>query len=157
MATNVLGGVEANAPATLTIPAMTTYNIAAIETAIVSFLTPITDLKTILDYEPKIIPKLPAVTLFYDGYTQTQTEAVSFTITHKWIMRLYVRLDDAEKAQDDMKSLTKQILQKFKQNIDFTGVVRLGITPSASVGAVLDKNNPVLVVEFNIEASKEEV
>lgn len=157
MATNYWGGSDEIAPSTITISAMANYDIAAIETQIVLILSGITQIKTVLDYEPKIIPQLPAVTLFYDGYTQTQTEAVSYTVTHKWIMRLYVRLDDAEKAQDDLKLITKLILQKFKQYLDLSGVVMFSSTPSATVGAILDKNNPVIIVSFDIEATKEEV
>jgi len=132
------------------------YNIAAIETEIINILSTITDLKTVIDYEPRIIPQLPAVTLFFNGFTQSQTEAVSFTVIYKWIMRLIVRLHDDEKAQDDLKAFTQLILYKFKQHLKLNGAVLFAISPSASVGAVLDKNNPVIIVEFDIEATKEE-
>jgi len=156
MATNFWGGSDEVAAPTITIPVMTNYNIALMETNIVSILSTITDLKTVLAYEPREIPELPALTLYFDGYDQTQTEAVSFTVTYKWIMRLYVRLLDAKTAQDDVKSLTKQILSKLKLFLNLNEMVLLSYTPSAAVSVMLEKNNPVMLVEFNFTAMREE-
>jgi hypothetical protein len=140
----------------LTVTAVAGYDIALIEAQIVTILSSIPELKTVLDYEPKIEPELPAVTLFYKGFAQAQTEAVSFTITHKWNMQLYVRLLDAKIAQDELKSLTSKILAKLKLYLSLNGLALLSFTPSATVDAILGKNNPILVVSFEFTAMKEE-
>jgi len=142
---------------TMTVTAGTNYDIATIETAIVAFLSlSVPALKTVLSYEPDMLPELPSVTLWFDGIDQSQTEAVSYTVNYKWKMILCVRLLDAKIAQDEVKALTRSILNAFKVNLNFSGTVLKGIIPSAVHTAVRDKNNPVLVVEFSITAMIEE-
>jgi hypothetical protein len=141
----------------LTITANGNYNIAIIETAIINLLTNYCpDLKTILNYEPDKVPQLPAVSLWYDGFDQTQTEAVSYTINHKWLMRLYVRLNDDKIAQDDMKALIKSILSAFKSDLNLSNTVLKETIPSGTTAAVLDRNNPVLVCSFDLTTMTEE-
>lgn len=155
-ASNALGIVQATDALTITVTAMTNYDIAGIETQLINILTTITDLKTKIAYEPKTIPELPAVTLFFDGFTQEQTETVAFTITYKWIMRLYVALNDAEKAQTELKSLVKQILSQLKLHMNFNDTVLFGMTPAGSAVAALDRSNPLLIMEFSLTATREE-
>jgi len=157
IAINDVGGSDEFAPSTITVSANGNYDIALIETAIVNLLTLYCPgLKTILNYEPKLIPELPALTLWYDGFDQTQTEAVSYTVNHKWLMRLYVRLLDAKTAQDDVKALSKSILSAFKSDLNLSNTVLKETIPSGIVSAVLDQNNTVLIVEFNLTTMTEE-
>jgi len=150
MATNLWGGSDEIAPATITIPAMTSYNINLIELAIINCLNTITDFKSVLQNEPKQIPALPAATLYYDGFTQSQTEAVSFTITHKWILRIYVKLHDAEDAQIQIKDLIGKVLAVLKQNLDFNQTVLFGFSDSGSVVVLMDRDAPVMIAELNL-------
>jgi hypothetical protein len=156
IATNALGGAEANAPSALTVTSLGNYNIAAVEAKIKALLLTITALKTVLDYEPLDFPILPAASLFYSDFTQVQTEAVSFTVKHTWILRLYVRLDDAKRAQDTMKSLIQSVLAKLKSDQTFGGAVFNGKAISGSVGAILARENPLIVSEIKLEGMREE-
>lgn len=135
---------------------MASYDISEIEDEIETILNTLGAITTVLKYDPKMIPALPAACLFYDGYDQTQTESVSFTITHKWIMRLYVALEDAERAQTEIKELIEDVLVAFKANQKINDKALRFITPSASVGVILDRNNTLMVAEVALTAMKEE-
>jgi hypothetical protein len=157
MVTRYSGGEEQYASSNISVTLNGNYDIAVIESAIINLITTqVPTLATVLNYEPKQMPALPAVTLWYDGFDQTQTEAVSYTINHKWIMKLYVRLHDAKIAQDDMKDFIKKILSAFKSDLSLTHTVLKEVVPSAVTGAVLDKNNPILMCNFNLTTMTEE-
>ena len=157
MATNAYDGSDEIAPSLITIFLNGNYDIKTIETAIVNLITTqCPALNTILGYEPKIIPQLPSATLWYDGFDQTQTEAVSYTINHRWILKVIVRLNDAQIAQDELKALIKSILSAFKSDLNLTRTVLKEVVPSGLVGTILDRNNPVLICNFNITTMTEE-
>jgi len=136
---------------------MASYDISEIEDALVVILSGLPALKTVLDYDPKRIPALPAATLFYSGFEQGQTESQSFTITHKWILRLYVKLVDAKRAQDLIKELIEDVLVAFKANQKFGGSVNIrGVIPSGDVGVILDRERPLMVAELDVTGMKQE-
>lgn len=135
---------------------MAAYDISEIEDEIATLLLTLPALGSVLKYEPKMVPKLPGATLFYSGYDQIQTEAVSFTITHKWILRIYVQLNDAERAQTEMKELIEDVLVVFKANQKINNKALRFITSGGDVGVILDRNNTLMVTEMNLTAMKEE-
>jgi len=54
-------------------------------------------------YEPFNIRGSPIVTLFYAGWENADEVMSDETKVHRWIIRLYVRMDDWEAAQDALK------------------------------------------------------
>jgi hypothetical protein len=139
---------------TLTVGNSTAYDIDSIENAIVAVLSNVSGLN-VYGYEPLQIPALPAATIWYEGYSQDQTEAVSFTIRHKWTIRIYVALHDDKIAQEQLKTLIVQALGEFKADMDLGGTVLKGMSNTATVGAILDRNNPLLVSEMGLETLEE--
>lgn len=132
------------------------YDIPAIENKIEAILNTVSDLKFVRKYEPSKLDSLPAATLFYDGFEQKIIAVKNFGITHKWILRVYVALNDAKRAQDDIKSLIGDILTAFKSDVKFGDTVLFGRIISGNVGALTQKEKPQMVVEMNIEAWYEE-
>lgn len=62
------------------------------------------------------IPQLPAATIFFDGFGQEDNASRRKTVRWRLVVRLYVSLRDAEKAQNEIKTLILRSINKLRQN-----------------------------------------
>ncbi len=132
-------------------------DLSAIETQITAVLSGITDFKTVLDYEPMEINTLPAATIFYTGFNLTDATVPNVQrVTHRWAIRVYVQLQDAEKAQDDIKALIPKVVSAFRANRSLTGTCEFSTLTGCEVGVVLDQNKAQIVADFVLEAQVRE-
>lgn len=128
-------------------------SISAIETQITGVLSEITDFKTVLDYEPMEITTLPAATSFYTGFNLTDATVPNVQrVTHRWAVRVYVLLQDAKTAQDEIKSLIPKVVSAFKANRSLTSTCEFSILTGCEVGVILDQNKAQIVADFTLEA-----
>ncbi|MFC4768740.1 hypothetical protein [Effusibacillus consociatus] len=131
-------------------------DLTAIETNIVSTLQTVTGLKKTFGNEPKTITQLPAATLFLDGFEQEDNATRRKEVTWKWIVRLYVPLQDAEKAQTDIKTLLVSTLTAFRNNPTLGGTVLFQNVATGEIFAVTNQNNPLMMAEVSLHATVKE-
>lgn len=102
-------------------------DLATIETQLVSVLGAITvdsvAIKT-YDHEPMGLDRLPAITLFPPDVERNQPDEADIapmgynSWTLKWKLRIYVRLDDAKRAQDQLKAILGDAIRVIDANPD---------------------------------------
>lgn len=132
-------------------------DLSAIETQITAVLSGITDFKTVLDYEPMEINTLPAATIFYTGFNLTDATSPNVQrVTHRWAVRAYVLLQDAEKAQDEIKTLIPKVVSAFRANRTLTSTCEFSTLTGCEVGVILDQNKAQIVADFTLEAQVRE-
>jgi hypothetical protein len=132
-------------------------NIATIETEISKILATITEFKKVYTYEPMEIFELPAASIFYSGFdSNDQSMPNSQEVSENWILRIYVKLDDAKTAQDAMKTLIPKARDAFRKNRGLSGACLYTLLDKGEVFAVMDKNNAQLIAELHLSAITEE-
>lgn len=133
-------------------------NLEAIENQIVMVLRTVSDFKKVYDHEPLEIFELPAASIFYTGFSSDEhTMPNSQEITENWIIRIYVKLDDAKKAQLQIKQIIPKIRSAFRQNRSLSGTCFYTNLKNGDVFAVLDKNNAQLIAELALSVITREV
>ncbi|MGM0882600.1 MAG: hypothetical protein ACQEXQ_16355 [Bacillota bacterium] len=126
-------------------------DIKPIETNIVSTLTLVTELKKVYDHEPKNLGTLPAATLFFDGFSQEDTASRRKKVTYRWIVRIYVTLRDEVKAQNDIKVLVNNSLDRLAANPQLGGTVKFHNVTNGEIFVAMDQNNPHMIAEMHLE------
>ncbi len=130
--------------------------IQTLETQMIGILDTVTALKKNLSYEPKALGPLPMSTLWFNGFEQEGVEARSTETTYKWVIRLYIDLSDGEKAQDLIKTLVPSVLSAFRTNLGLNDNCIYSIIEAGEIFAVLDRDNPMMMVEMDFSAKREE-
>lgn len=132
-------------------------NIAAIETQIVNVLSTVPEFRNVYSYEPLELADLPAATIFYSGWNMTDVSMPNTQeISENWILRIYVHLDDAKKAQAKIKAIVPKVREAFRENRSLSGTCLYCLLNKGNVFAVLDKNQAQLVCEITLSAIIEE-
>lgn len=132
-------------------------DLSTIEAQITATLSSIKDFKTVLDYEPMEISTLPAATIFYTGFNLTDATVPNVQrVTHRWAVRVYVQLQDAEKAQDEIKALIPKVVTAFKASRNLGSTCEFSTLTGCEVGVVLDQNKAQIVADFALEAQVRE-
>jgi hypothetical protein len=131
-------------------------DLTAIEAAIVGNLSAIPYLEKVYDHEPKSIPVLPAATLFFDGFRQNDQATRRKSVAWRWVVRLYVRLNDAEKAQQDIKTLIMDARKELAKDPLLGGTCLFHSVQSGEVFVSMQQNNPHMIAELVLEATTEE-
>ena len=132
-------------------------NIATIEAQIVNVLSTITEFKKIYSYEPLEIANLPAASIFYSGWNMADVLMPNTQeVSENWILRVYVHLDDAEKAQEEIKSIVPKVREAFRNNRDLSGTCLYCLFNKGNIFAVLDKNQAQFVCEITLSAITKE-
>lgn len=127
--------------------------------AIVGVLETVTEFKKVFDHEPLSVPghQLPAASVFYTGFRLSDEEIPrGQQVIEQWILRVYVPLQDAEKAQDDIKKLVPKVRKALRGNRKLDSTCRYSTVTAGDIIAVLDKNNPQLIASFTLDANTEE-
>ena len=132
-------------------------DLSVIETQITAVLSSVEDFKTVLDFEPMEIKNLPAGTIFYTGFSLTDATVPNVQrVTHRWAIRVYVLLQDAKKAQDEIKALIPKVVAAFKANRSLTSTCEFSTLTGCEVGVILDQNKAQIVADFTLEAQVRE-
>jgi len=132
-------------------------DISAIETAIVGVLKTVDELNSVYDYEPIEVSGLPGATVFYAGFDSDDKAMPGALETHEnWVLRLYVKLDDAEIAQSEMKTLVPKVREAFRANRSLDNTCLYCTMTRGRVYAVTDKNTAQLMCEIALTAVTEE-
>lgn len=127
-----------------------------IETNIVSTLQLVTELQKVYDHEPKSLIALPAATLFFDGFGQQDQANRRKTVNWRWVVRLYVKLGEAEKAQNDLKTLVINTLNRLRSNPTLGSSCLFHNVTNGEIHVMMDQNNPHLIAEMFLEATTHE-
>lgn len=131
-------------------------DLTLIESNIVSTLQNVPLLKKVYDHEPMNIEVLPAATLFFDGFGQDDQATRSKSARWNWIIRIYVSLQDAKKAQEDIKALLLESLKQLRQNPHLGGSCLYHAVATGEVFVNMSQNNPQLMAELRLEAMTNE-
>jgi hypothetical protein len=121
-----------------------------IESNVVKNLQAITALKKVYDHEPKNMPVLPAATLFFDGFGQDDSSSRSKRVDWRWVLRIYIRLHDAEQAQSEIKSLISNARKELAKDPTLGGSCDFQSLTRGEVFASLDQNNVHLMAELTL-------
>lgn len=127
-----------------------------IEAAIVNNLSRVTTLKKVYDHEPKSMPQLPAATLFFDGFNQSDEASRRKRINWRWIIRFYVPLQDAEKAQNEVKNIVLNARKELAKDPTLGETCLFQEIANGEIYVALDQNNPHLMGEMTIVVQVEE-
>ncbi len=135
---------------------MTDLNLMA--TNIQTLLQGAAGIKQAFDHEPDKISNLPAATLFFDGFSQSDRASRRKTVNWRWIIRIYVplRTSDIKKPQTDLRNLVQNTIQNLRTDPSLGGSCLYHTISSGEISALLDQNNPLLLAELTLEATTEE-
>lgn len=129
-------------------------DLSLIEAQIVNALETINELKKVYDHEPLEISVLPAGSMFYVGFNQEDESSPNTSyVTHKWAIRVYVKLQDAKKAQDEIKALITKVISALKTDRKLGGTCLYSSINGGSIGVFDDKLNPQIIAELNFSAT----
>jgi hypothetical protein len=127
-----------------------------IEAAIVSNLSRITALKKVYDHEPKSMPQLPAATLFFDGFQQTDGASRRKSVSWRYTIRVYVKLHDVVKAQADIKNLVVNARKELAKDPMLGDNCLFQTIQNGEIYLLDDKDNPHLMAEMTLIATTDE-
>lgn len=119
-----------------------------IEGKIVENLKKVSDLKSVYDHEPKSLTTLPAATLFFDGFDQDDIATRQKRVNWRWTVRVYVRVQDAEQAQSQMKKLVKSIRETMAMDPTLGGTCLFQMFERAEIFVSSDQTNVHMVAEM---------
>lgn len=127
-------------------------DIEQIEAEVVKTLQLIPDLKKVYDHEPKNLGMLPAATLYFDGFGQGDATSRRKEITWRWMVRIYIPLQDEVKAQRMIKSLVQKSIQQLAENPELGGTVIDNNLTNGEIYVAMDQSNPHMIAEMTLEA-----
>lgn len=126
--------------------------IEQIEPKIVSTLQLVPEFKRVYNHEPKDLGATPAATMYFDGFGQTDGTSRRKNRTFRWIIRVYVPLQDQTKAQAEIKLIVQAVMDRLAANLDLDGTVTKHNLVSGEVYAAMDQSNPCMIAEMTMEA-----
>lgn len=110
------------------------------------------------DHEPQSMRNLPAATLFFDGFGQSEQTTRRSNVNWQWAIRLYIplRTSDIKAPQVELRNLIQSTIKKFRTDISLGGTCFWHSITAGEVFALLEQANPMLVVELTLSATTEE-
>lgn len=90
--------------------------ITTIESSLQSILQNVSELNSVLTYEPLTIPKPPCATICFLGFDAERAEVESLLNSYMFRIRLYFDLIDAERAATQMKNTVWSVIEQLKAN-----------------------------------------
>jgi hypothetical protein len=110
------------------------------------------------DYEPQTMTNLPAATLFFDGFSQTDKASRRQEVGWRWIIRIYVgvRTSNIKQPQEDIRSLVTDSIKQFRSNPDLNGSCLYHTVSSGDIVTVTDQNTAYLLAELTLIATTNE-
>jgi hypothetical protein len=131
-------------------------SIQTIEAEIVSVLQSVPGL-TVYDHEPKILKKLPAVTLDFTGFEQERNRMGKRIIRYQWLINLYVSLNkDAGAAMNELKAKMMDIIAAFRAVPTLNGKAVDADIERGGVQLLTEKERPQYLCQFQFYAREGE-
>lgn len=123
-----------------------------------AILQGVSGIKEAFDYEPQNMNQLPAATLFFDGFVQTDDTTRRNSVNWQWAIRIYIpiRVSDIKVPQIELRTLINNTIKQFRTDIGLGGSCLWHTINSGDVYALLEQANPMLVAELSLVATTEE-
>lgn len=123
-----------------------------------NILSTVPEIVEAFDYEPQNINQLPAATLFFNGFTQTDQTTRRFSVNWNWVIRLYIpiRVSDIKVPQVQIRSLIESTIKQLRIDPTLGNACLYHTVTAGEVFAMLDQNNPMLIAELELSANTEE-
>lgn len=115
-------------------------------------------IKEAFDYEPQSMSQLPAATLFFDSFTQSDGTTRRKEVDWLWTVRLYIPLNtsDIKIPQLQLRTLIQNTMQQLREDLDLGGTCLYHNVTNGEAFALLEQNNPMMVAELTLTATTEE-
>lgn len=115
------------------------------------------NIKEAYDYEPQSM-NLPAATVFFDRFEQSDQTTMRKSVDWSWIIRIYIpiRTSDIKKPQIEVRSFIETTIKQFRSDLELGGTCLYHNIASGEVIALLEQANPMLVAELFLTATTEE-
>ena len=131
-------------------------SVAQIRDGLGETLSTIEEFRAVHKYEPKSYKALPAASLFFEGFEQNDNSRATNELKHRFIVRIAIRLQDAEEAQAEMDALIDKVVSTLalSRNLGKPGVCYNAMVVSADTGVVVqNQQNPQLVGELIVDVN----
>lgn len=125
-------------------------NLANIRLQMKSVLEGTNHFQSVFAYEPNRFTSLPTATIFFDGFEQTPRTFESFEVRWRFVVRIYVQLHDAEKAQKDLDAYVHDVIDHLRANPSLNGAAFLNEVTNGGVFLSADTNTPHLMAEIGV-------
>jgi hypothetical protein len=110
------------------------------------------------DHEPQNIDALPAVTLYFDNFSQYEITTRRASVNWNWTVRIYIDLNTSDLAstQLTLRNLITDTLKALRANISLNGSCLFHTVANGDVFNILNVNRPMMVAELTLTATTEE-
>jgi hypothetical protein len=120
--------------------------VKGMESEMISILSSIQGLK-VYDHEPKILD-VPCVTIDFRGFTRERNRMGQRILRYEWDVNLYVVVNDAKRAADQLKGYCDKINMAVSQAPTLNGKAVEADIEQAEVRVYRDQAKPHHVVHF---------
>lgn len=123
-----------------------------------TILSGVSGILSAFDHEPQNINSLPAVTLYFDSFNQTDATMGRKSVDWKWTIRIYIDLNtsDLQSTQLTLRNLITGTLKQLRANINLNGSCLYHTVSNGDVFNILNANRPMMVAELTLTATTEE-
>jgi len=120
-------------------------------------LATVPNIKEAYDYEPQKM-NLPAATIFFDRFEQSDQTTMRKNVNWEWIIRLYIpmRTSDIKAPQLTIRTMIENTIKQLRSDYDLGGSCLYHNVSSGEILVLLDKNNPMMIAELTLTATTEE-
>lgn len=127
-------------------------------TKIKDLLSAVNGIVATFDHEPQSMNQLPAATLYFDGFSQTDSATRRKSVGWRWVIRLYIPLNssDVVKPQMDIRNLIIDTLKQLRVDPSLGGSCLYHTISDGDVFALLEQSQPMMVAELSLIATTEE-
>lgn len=110
------------------------------------------------DHEPQNISALPAATLYFDNFAQSETTTRRASVNWNWTVRIYIDLNTSDLAstQLSLRNLITNTLKQLRANVNLKGSCLYHTVTNGDVFNILNVNRPMMVAELTLSATTEE-
>lgn len=135
---------------------MADLNLMATKTK--DILSQVPGIKTAYDHEPQAISNLPAATLYFDSFTQSEATTRRSSVNWQWTIRLYIPLNtsDVKDPQLKIREFIMNTIKQLRTDLSLGGSCLYHTVSNGDVFALLEQTNPMLVAELSLVATTEE-
>jgi hypothetical protein len=124
----------------------------SIETSIVNNLKLVPAIKSVFDHEPKGITQLPAATMFFDGFSESDQASRRKTINWRWDIRIYIPIRDEERAQNEIKEILLATMSQLRKDPTLGNTCLYQSVASGEIFVVAEQNKAHMMTELQLVA-----
>lgn len=110
------------------------------------------------DHEPQSMTQLPAATLYFDGFSQSDSATRRKSVNWRWVIRLYIPLNssDVKKPQMDIRNLLINTIKQLRTDPTLGSSCLYHTVSDGDVFVNLDQTTAMMVAEISLLAMTEE-